>query len=256
MPRANRYILPGYVYHLTHRCHNREFLLQCAVDRAEYCMQMVRAAKRYRISLFTFCVTCNHVHLLGMCDRHNGISRFIQRLDGEFGQKYNLRNGRTGAFWGDRFHATMIDGGDHMWNCLRYIDLNMVRAGVVNHPSKWHWCGYHELTGANESYGALDIDRLVRLLGLSNRQDLAVIHQQRIDETIRSRQIAREAIWTESIAVGSKEYVNSIAAQQSKRKRLYIAKADEASWYLRETHGNYGRMQLEISPPLTDAGSS
>lgn len=57
MLRANRYILPGYVYHLTHRCHNRKFLLQRRLDRTEYCTRLRAAVRKYRISLFDFCVT-------------------------------------------------------------------------------------------------------------------------------------------------------------------------------------------------------
>ena len=164
MPCANRYILPGYVYHLTHSCHNRKFLLRCRLDRIEYCTRLRAAVRKYRISLFGFCVTCNHVHLLGMCKRLSDLSRFMQHLEGEFADYYNRRKRRCDAFWGDRFNCTMIDGGEHLWNCLSYIDLNMVRAGVVSHPNEWAWCGYHEIFGKRQRYRLLDIKRLVKRL--------------------------------------------------------------------------------------------
>ena len=152
MPRANRYILPEYVYHLTHRCHNRKFLLRCRLDRIEYCSRLRDSVRKHRISLFDFCVTCNHVHLVGMCKRPSDLSRFMQQLEGGFADYYNRRKRRSGAFWGGRFHCTMIDGGDHLWNCLNYIGLNMVRAGVVRHPAEWAWCGYHELVGKRRRF--------------------------------------------------------------------------------------------------------
>ena len=239
MPRANRYILPGYTYHLTHRCHNRKFLLRYRIDKIKYCALLRKAIRKHRISLFAFCVTSNHVHLLVMSKRVSDLSQFMQQLEGQFADYYNLRKGRSGAFWGGRFHCTMIDGGDHLWNCLRYIDLNMVRAGVVSHPSEWAWCSYHELVGNRQRFRFLDIERLVELLGLSNRQSLAEIHQQRILESIRNNHLIREGKWTESIAVGSDAFLKEIISKTKNRKRFHIATTEDGDWYVKENHVIY-----------------
>jgi putative transposase len=234
MPRANRYILPGYVYHLTHRCHNRKFLLRFRLDRIEYLSRLRRAAAKHRITLLTFCITCNHVHLLAMCNRLSDLSRFMQQLEGEFADYYNRRKCRSGAFWGERFHCTMVDGGEHLWNCLRYIDLNMVRTGVVRHPNEWAWCGYHEIVGNRKRFCILDIDRLVDLLGLADRESLAEIHKQRILNSIRDNQLLREEQWTDSIAVGSNTFLKEIALKIKHRKRLYIKTSMDGSSFIKE----------------------
>jgi putative transposase len=234
MPRSNRYILPGYIYHLTHRCHDRKFLLKCRLDRIEYCTRLRDAARKHRISLLDFSVTCNHVHMAAMCRQVCDISQFMQQLEGEFAEYYNLRKNRSGAFWGERFHCTMIDGGDHLWNCLRYIDLNMVRAGVVPHPLDWQWCGYQELVGLRQRFRLLDLDCLVEMLGLSDRKSFAEIHKQRIMESINNNRLIRQAIWTESIAVGSKAFLKEIIAKTKNRKRLYIASNEDGDWYVKE----------------------
>jgi putative transposase len=239
MPRANRYILPGYVYHLTHRCHNGKFLLRCRLDRNEYCSRLRRAVRKHQISLFDYCVTCNHVHLIGMCKRLSDLSRFMQQLEGEFAEYYNLRKHCSGAFWGERFHSTMIDGSDHLWNCLRYIDLNMVRAGVVCHPNEWPWCGYHELVGTRQRFRLLDIERLVELLNLTDRKSLAEIHQQRILQSTKTQRLIREEIWTESIAVGSETFLREIISRTKKRKRLSIGVTEDGDWYVREDPARY-----------------
>ncbi len=176
-----------------------------------------------------------------MCGRLRNLSRFMQQLEGEFAEYYNLRKHRGGSFWGERFHGTMIDGGDHLWNCLRYIDLNMVRAGVVCHPSEWAWCGYQELVGNRERFRLLEIDRLVDLLGLSDRKSLAEIHRQRITEAIRAGRLIREGIWTESIAVGSEAFLREIASRNKVRKKLKIARTGDGSRYVRENHTRYAR---------------
>jgi len=234
MPRANRYILPGYTYHLTHRCHNRKFLLRCRTDRIEYWHRLRKNVRKNRISLFDFSITCNHVHLLGTCTRAGDISCFMQQLEGEFADFYNKRKARSGSFWGQRFHCTMIENNEHLWNCLRYIDLNMVRAGVVAHPDSWPWCGYHELVGKRKRYRLLDISRLVELLGVEDKKSLAEFHRQRIDEAIRNQQLNREAIWTESIAVGSKGFLEGIVARNKRRKKIYLSSTEDGTSYIKE----------------------
>jgi putative transposase len=69
----------------------------------------------------------------------------VQLVAGHTGQEYNILKGRKGAFWEDRYHATAIESGDHLLKCIVYIDLNMVRAGVVKHPSEWEAGGYNEM---------------------------------------------------------------------------------------------------------------
>jgi putative transposase len=124
MSGSNRYIIPGYAYHLTYRCHNRKFLLKYRPDRIEYCSRLRNSVQEHSISLLDFIVTSKHVHLAVMCRRIYDRSQFMQQLKGEFASHYDLQKHRSGAFWGERFHCPMIDGGDHLWNCLRYVDLN------------------------------------------------------------------------------------------------------------------------------------
>ena len=87
-----------------------------------------------------YVVTSNHIHLL-VFDRggRHVIPKSIQLVAGRTGQEYNERKRRKGAFWEDRYHATAVENGLHLRQCLVYIDLNMVRAGVVRHPSEWHF---------------------------------------------------------------------------------------------------------------------
>ena len=136
-------MVAGRTYHLTHRCHDRKFLFRFGVHRDQYRAMLRDRAGRYGISILNYSITSNHTHVLVTTrESDDAVSCFMQSLEGDFAQYYNLRKKRHGAFWNDRYHATMIDGGKYLWNCLKYIDLNMVRAGVVNHPAEWVWTGY------------------------------------------------------------------------------------------------------------------
>jgi REP element-mobilizing transposase RayT len=144
MARANRHFIPGQVWHLTHRCHKREFLLRFARDRERWLQWLYQAKRRYGLTVLDYCVTSNHVHLLVYDAAGDGIAQSIQLLAGRTGQEYNQRKHRKGAFWEDRYHATAIESGEHLLRCVVYIDLNMVRAGVVAHPQEWAHGGYRE----------------------------------------------------------------------------------------------------------------
>ena len=146
MPRARRHYIPGYVWHIIHRCHKKEFLLKFARDRQRWIYWLFEAKKRFGLCVLNYMVTSNHIHLLVIDDGHDAvISKFMQLVAGRTAQKYNQRKKRKGAFWEDRYHATAIERDVHLVRCLVYIDMNMVRTGVVSHPSEWKFCGFNEI---------------------------------------------------------------------------------------------------------------
>ena len=118
MARANRLRVDGGVFHVTHRCHNRAFLLKFVRDRNDYRMTLRRGLLQCELSVLDYCITSNHVHLMVCSEAPEHVSRFMQKVDGEFAQHYNRRKHRSGAFWEDRFHSTMIEPGGHGEGCL------------------------------------------------------------------------------------------------------------------------------------------
>jgi putative transposase len=240
MPRANRFLQPGLVCHLTHRCHNRSFLLKFARDRSEYCRHLRLVSKQFGVSLLNYCVTSNHTHEIAIESWRGGISRMMQKLEGEFAGSFNRRKNRHGAFWEDRYHCTMVEDGEHLWNCIQYIDLNMVRAGVVLHPSDWPWCGYRELVGQKTRYCLLHVERLLELLGKPDFGSFCTEYQMRILRAIEEKRLNREKRWTESIAVGGREYVEKIAATiRCERLKSRVEEGEAGSWAVWETSSQY-----------------
>jgi putative transposase len=218
---------------VTHRCHNRSFLFRFARDRQEYRERLRASLKSFRVDLLTYCITSNHTHLVIYAEATESLSGLMQKLEGEFAESYNLRKRRSGAFWSGRYHATMIEGGGHLWNCLKYVDLNMVRAGVVAHPREWEWCGYHELVGRRQRYRLVAREKLAELLGDCAGEALAVNYEQTIGEAVTAGELARNPIWTESIAVGGESFVSVIEAQT--RNRVELTREEVSGrWVLRE----------------------
>ncbi len=138
MPRANRIFLPRHVWHITHRCHRQQFLLKFARDRRRWRYWLFESRKRFGLCVLDYICTSNHIHLLVKVRGRNEITRSTQLIAGRTAQEYNRRKGRRGAYWEERCHATAVDIGRYLARCLVYIDLNMVRTGVIEHPSE---CG-------------------------------------------------------------------------------------------------------------------
>lgn len=240
MPRGKRYIVPGCTYHITHRCHGRDFLLKFKRDRTMYRNMLRERVAEFDISLLSYCITSNHVHLLLAPDPSGALaslSRFMQSLEGDFAQFYNRRKGRQNAFWGDRYHATMIESGEHLWRCLLYIDLNMVRAGVVNHPNEWPWTGYQELMGHRKRYRMLDIAQLLDRVGAPSELIFRERYAGSMQDALARRALQREAKWTESLAVGSEAYVKEISRHIGNRMHVEIMAdhSEPSIWVVRET---------------------
>jgi putative transposase len=110
-----------------------------------------------------YIVTSNHVHLLVKDTGSNVIAESMQLIAGRTAQEYNHRKGKQGAFWENRYHATAVQADEYLHRCLAYIDLNMVRAGVVNHPEKWKESGFAEIQKLPKRYAIIDFQSLTRI---------------------------------------------------------------------------------------------
>jgi putative transposase len=239
MARAHRHFIPGQVWHLTHRCHKREFLLRFARDRERWLQWLYQAKRRYGLTVLDYYVTSNHVHLL-VCDAAgDGIAQSIQLLAGRTGQEYNQRKHRKGAFWEDRYHATAIESGEHLLRCVVYIDLNMVRAGVVAHPREWAHGGYREIQTPRRRYVLIDYEALRRLAGFDDFGRFQAAHRHWVETALAEQGNGREPGWTESVAVGQKDFVQRIGQALGGMARGRSIHKAVASWELREEEATY-----------------
>jgi putative transposase len=246
MTRAKRHYLPGLIWHITHRCHKREFLFRFARDKRAWLSWILAAKKTYGLCILNYMITSNHIHLL-ILDRGNGDGRTIARslhlAEARVAQEYNKRKERSGAFWEDRYHATAIETGGHFVNCLAYIDLNMVRARVVNHPGEWPFCGYYELQQPRQRQRN-QLVNLVELSSLLGMRDIKGLRESRARWVARECQagnFSRDPIWTECVAVGSQKYVEGILSRLKGKAKGREIRGDRERFVLKEATGAYLR---------------
>jgi len=241
MARANRLRGDGGIFHLTHRCHNRAFLLKFARDRDAYRAKLREHVQQFGVSVLDYCLTSNHVHLLVDAPGRLAVSGFMRDVASEFARAYNQRKHRTNAFWGDTYHATLVEGGEYLWQCLCYIELNMVRCGVVEHPRDWAWVGFHEIMGRRKRYRLIDVERLCWRLHADNVEEVRKNLIASLAERIARDEVKRESCWTESLAVGSLGFVEKVKPLiLFRRKTEMVPRADDM-WVLQEAAIPYGQ---------------
>lgn len=239
MPRANRHYLPGQIWHITQRCHKKEFLLKFAKDRARLRYWIFQAKKRFGLSVLNYTITSNHIHILVIDKGLDEISKSMQLISGRTAQEYNNRKKRKGAFWGDRYHATAVDTGDYLARCLVYTDLNMVRAGVVTHPIDWLWCGYHEIQSAPSRYKIIDTLMLLKLFDIGSMSELQVMHKNWVTSRLLEGENNREEFWSNSLAVGNKAYVTKFKNGLDIKTHYRTVENDNEVYTLKESSLSY-----------------
>ncbi|MDT8389630.1 MAG: transposase [Lentisphaeria bacterium] len=221
MPRRRRCWSNHATYHITHRCHERRFFFKFAKYRRMYRCYLFEATRRFNISILGYVVTSNHVHvLITTGDRGRPeVSEAMQYVHGEMGQHYNLHRGREGSFWSNRFHATRIESGAHLQRCLFYIDMNMVRAGVVDHPAQWRDGSAFELASDRQRYRVVDREKLTGRLGLRDWHAFRQWYDEALVEILARRAfMRRQAFWSDSLAVGTPEWVKSEAEHNGMKR--------------------------------------
>ena len=239
MARANRHHLPGYVWHITHRCHKKEFLLKFEKDKKRWTTWLFEAKKRFGLCVLNYTVTSNHIHLLVHDGKKDVIPKSMQLIAGRTGRDYNIRKNRKGAFWEDRYHATAVKTDAHLIRCMAYIDLNMVRAGVVQHPSEWEFGGYTEIQNSKQRYTVINRRKLSNLLGIKNDAYLLESHRQWVEEVLKNGSNKRDAKWTESVAVGDKKFVSDTKAKLGAKAVGRKVSGENGNYELRESQIPY-----------------
>jgi putative transposase len=193
MPRIARMVMKGEpgVYHVISRTALGGFVL--GDMEKDFLLNLIRRLSRvYLAEVLGFCLMGNHFHLLVrmhpgenisdeeikqrfslyygkereifdgqipyLREKWSSLSEYVKEIKQGFSRYYNRRHNRRGFFWSDRFKSVIVDNGETLINCLAYIDLNPVRAGIVDKPESYRWCslGFHVQRNNQEEFLSLD----------------------------------------------------------------------------------------------------
>ena len=142
MARKPRFNLPGVPQHVIQRGNNRESCFFDAEDYRCYLDALGHASKQCGCAVHAYILMTNHVHLLVTQERRDGVSAMMQSLGRRYVRYINDRHRRTGTLWEGRYKAALVDSERYLLACYRYIELNPVRAGMVELPGRYPWSSY------------------------------------------------------------------------------------------------------------------
>ena len=143
MPRLPRLELPGMPLHVTQRGINKGAIFLDAEDRYHFRRLLRRALRDHGIALHAFVLMDNHFHLLLTPDAVGTLSRAMGWVGQSYVQAFNLRHKRCGALWQGRFKSCLVQSERYLLTVMRYIELNPVRAAMVNTPEDYRWSSVH-----------------------------------------------------------------------------------------------------------------
>ena len=143
MARLPRFDIPGQPQHVIQRGNNRSIIFAGEEDYQFYLSKLGAACEQFQCDLHAYVLMTNHVHLLMTSHNKGGIGKVMQMLGRYYVQYFNHQNSRTGTLWEGRYKATVLDSEQYLLICSRYIELNPVRAGMVEHPAEYPWSSYH-----------------------------------------------------------------------------------------------------------------
>lgn len=142
MARLPRFFLPGQPQHVILRGNNRTEIFCAEADYRFYLGKLRLACEKHGCDIHAYVLMTNHVHLLLTPQEEQSVGKALQMLGRYYVQFFNHRYQRTGTLWEGRYKATLIDTEAYLLTCMRYIELNPVRAGMVAHPSEYPWSSY------------------------------------------------------------------------------------------------------------------
>lgn len=168
MGRARRLTYRGALHHATLRCNNKEFLFD-AESFSLFLDVLAESCEKLAVTLYNYCLMTNHVHLILEVSVDGALSMFMHRVANVFANRFNARRERKGHLWEARFRSTIIEPATFFLRSMAYLDLNPVRARMVQQPGAYLWSAHRHVIEENESlirlhplYLALGRDRASR----------------------------------------------------------------------------------------------
>jgi REP-associated tyrosine transposase len=144
MPRKPRFFIPGLAAHVVQRGNNRQAVFFEEADYKVYLSLLNEARDRFSCAIHAYVLMTNHVHLLSTPTEKTSVSKMMQYVGRHYVPYMNRKYARTGTLWEGRFKATIIETSTYLLSCYRYIELNPVRAGMVQHPGEYPWSSFRK----------------------------------------------------------------------------------------------------------------
>jgi putative transposase len=147
MARQPRLTVAGYPHHVIQRGNDRQAIVRDDADREKLWALLAEQSAIFKVAIHAYVVMDNHLHLLATPQTDEGLPKLMQAVGRSYVRYFNLRHQRTGTLWEGRYRSNLIESERYLLACMVYIDLNPVRAGMVQEPADYKWSSHRHCIG-------------------------------------------------------------------------------------------------------------
>jgi putative transposase len=147
MARLPRLTVTDYPHHVILRGNNRQVIFGGEPDMRRMLALLEESSVAQGVDVHAYVLMDNHFHLLLTPRRERGVPLMMQAVGRSYVRSFNLQQGRTGTLWEGRYRSTLIQSERYLLTCMAYIDLNPVRAGMVEAPENYPWSSHAHYIG-------------------------------------------------------------------------------------------------------------
>jgi putative transposase len=219
MPRSPRIDFPGLAQHLIVRGNNRGLLFRDDIDRQLFMRHLMEALEKNPVNLHAYVFMSNHVHLLATGQEPFALSRSVQAVGRRYSRYFNRRHHRTGTLFEGRFRSSLVESQRYVMACMRYIELNPVRAGMVAAPDDHPWSSFHENASGEPSRFVTPHAEYLRLGEDAATRARVYRDLMRTGVTAAELAMLREHA-QKSRAVGSEDFLRGVEATLGRTVRI------------------------------------
>ncbi len=138
MARIARLVVPGHPHHVTQRGVRRMDIFLEDDDYRKYISMISKSCQKTGTEIWAYCLMPNHVHFVMVPADEDGLRATLGEAHRQYTRMINIREDCIGHLWQERFHSFPMDER-YLMACVRYVELNPVRAGLVKRPGDWLW---------------------------------------------------------------------------------------------------------------------
>lgn len=144
MLNGSRLLFDNACYHIITRGNQKQQVFNDDEDCKNYLKRLKKYKQRYDFKLYGYCLMPNHVHLIGEIINSKNLSNFMHDLTRSYTAYFNKKYQKVGHLWQGRFKSKIILKDRYLISCINYIELNPIRANIINNPTEYIWSSYKE----------------------------------------------------------------------------------------------------------------
>ena len=225
MPRLPRSYIKTSYFHVITQGINKSYIFDKAEDVKYYIKIMYKLMEKQKIKIIAYCIMNNHAHMLLETEDIKELSKYMQRLNTNYAKYYNTKYNRVGYVFRDRFKSEGIYSEDHLYNCIRYIYNNPVKAGICNKESEYPYSNYKEINGnIDNKYYFIDIEENYEKLCKETIEEFLNNNNIKFDELNNEKDKLKELIimLKDNYNFSFRKISKELNINREKLRRIYI----------------------------------